>query len=163
AGRTQDDRSTGWALQLVDPGRFPAWLGVGRRFLWTDWRSARARARALPYRSDLRRLHGSFFFRAAMVALADLSISGRARRRRRMGGRGLAPIGDLAEEMAALAGGGAANRSQCRRAGRGAGEHHYGRAAAALSIPRRHIAGLARALDSAGRSGAGRIEVSPGK
>ncbi len=58
---------------------------------------------------------GLSFFAADVVAPADLPLSGGAGHRRRMGGRGVAAVGNLAAPVAALDRRRAANRRQPRR------------------------------------------------
>ena len=113
------DARVGWYSSL-DPGGVPARLGARRRVLRADRRPPRAEPGAEPDDPDLCALHRLSALRADLVATAHLPLPGRARHRRRVGGRRVAALGDLAQALAALDRGGAADGRQHRRpAGRG--------------------------------------------
>ena len=96
-------------------------LGVGRRVLRADRRSAGAQPGLDAYDSHVRAVHGAVVLCADVVAPVDLPIFGGAGDWRRMGGGGVAAFGDLAGALAALDGGGAAKRGESRRAAGDAG------------------------------------------
>ena len=151
---------------VVDSSVVPCWLGAGGRYFRAHWRSIGAQPRADAHDSYLRHLHRPVVFRPRLVAFDDLSVLSGAGDRRRMGGGSVDPIGNLANSMASLDCGGAADRSESRQPGRGGGEHdstHLAEASRSSDFSRRHFARVAGAVDSPFGSRAGGMESGQGK
>ena len=134
-------------VQLVDPGGVPARLGAGGRAVRPDRRSIGAEPGVCVDDPDLRPVHRPVIDRADLVALADLPVPGGAGDRRRVGGGGLAALGDLAPALAALDRRGApvgGERGHPAGLGRRLPD---GRREPPAGLPGRRAAGLAGALD----------------
>ena len=129
--RLVGERPSGWVLQLVDSSRVSLWLGARRGVLRTSRRQVGPKPVVDAHDPHVRAFHGALVLRANVVATFDISVHGRARHRRRMGGWGVAPFRNVAEALASMDGGGASNRSESRCHARGFGDHHFGRFAQA--------------------------------
>ena len=88
---------------------------LGGGFFGRAGRPAGPQPGAVPDDSDLRPVHGPVGLRADLVATADFPFSGRPGHRRRMGGRVVTPVRDLAQSLASLDRRRAADGRQHRR------------------------------------------------
>ncbi len=124
-GATKSEGPGRWLLRLADPSCISDRLGAGWRLLWPHRRSHRPQPGADADDPHLCRVHGPLVLRANLVAVVYLSLSGGARHWRRMGSGGLAPVGNVAQALAAVDRGGFANRRQHRRHVREPGRLSY--------------------------------------
>ncbi len=122
-------------------------LGPGRGAVRTVGRSPRSLAGASAHDSHLRDLHRARLFRHSLVAPADISISRRARHRRRMGRRRLAALGNMAATLAAVDRGGVADSREYRLALGRRGHFSPGRRAGAMRVSGRSATGAAGLVD----------------
>ena len=114
---TRATRRVGWYSSWIQAAFLVGWA-LGGGFFGRVGDLHRPQPRALPDDPHLRAVHRPVLLRADVVAPADLPVPGRPRDRRRVGGRGLAAVGDLAAALAALDRGRAPDRRQHRRPAR---------------------------------------------
>src|SRR5213075_515898 len=98
---------------LFDPGSLPPWMGAWGRLFWTHRLPAWTQPRPLPDGPHLRRVHRPFSIRSNLVAALSISLFGRARNWRGMGGGCFALIRDMAEVLAGVDCSDPPKRSQC--------------------------------------------------
>ena len=134
-------------VQLVDPGRVPGRLGAGRRLLRSRRRPDRPQPGALPDDPHLRAVHRPGLLRANVVATAHRTIPGRPRHRRRVGGRGIVAVGDLAPPLASLDRRRAPDRREHRRPAGLVRDVSAGGPEPSRGLPGRRAACPARVLD----------------
>ena len=141
ARRDEHGRSGSEGEERLHPGRLPARLGARRIVLRPAGRHPRAEPCALAHHPHVRALHRRVRLRADVVAVHAVPLHRGARHRRRMGGGRFAALGDVAEALASVDRGDAADRRQprhpARRAHRRASLARAAPARGALRLPRR--------------------------